>query len=160
MAYVRDYTCGTCVNYTYEGENTKGYCSYYKTYYYHDESCSHWERSPAASSSGGCFVTTACCQYKGLEDDCYELTTLRRLRDDYMKNTPMGNSLVKMYYDKAPALVEALDKCENKGEVYENIYKRITEVAKLTNEKKYSDAVGRYISMMMYCDEVIGADNK
>lgn len=40
--YVRKYTCGTYEYYTYEGQYTKGHCSWYKTYYHHDDSCGHW----------------------------------------------------------------------------------------------------------------------
>ena len=32
----------------------------------------------------GCFITTACCETLGLADDCFELRTLRRYRDEVL----------------------------------------------------------------------------
>ena len=64
MDYVEMNKCGSCKYYTYEGEYKKGYCSWYKSYYYADDSCSHWEEGNI-SSTGGCFLTTACCEHKG-----------------------------------------------------------------------------------------------
>lgn len=54
MDYVEMNKCGSCKYYTYEGEYKKGYCSWYKSYYYADDSCSHWEEGNI-SSTGGCF---------------------------------------------------------------------------------------------------------
>ena len=35
----------------------------------------------------GCFITTACCEALGLDDDCFELRTLRRYRDQVLAKT-------------------------------------------------------------------------
>jgi hypothetical protein len=61
-----------------------------------------------SSKKSGCFVTTAVCEYKGLPDDCEQLTVLRRFRDDYLAALPGGQSLVERYYELAPRLVERL----------------------------------------------------
>jgi hypothetical protein len=58
----------------------------------------------AMGKSGGCFLTTACVEAKGLPDDCHELTVLRDLRDE-MKKTEEGAALVKEYYEIAPRIV-------------------------------------------------------
>ena len=43
-AYVSKEHCGTCENFEWNGEEySKGYCKWYKTYYYCDDSCEHWE---------------------------------------------------------------------------------------------------------------------
>lgn len=100
--------CRSCKYYEFSGENSKGYCSWFKAYYYADDSCKHYEEG-SSSSSGGCFLTTACCKYKGLPDDCAELETLRRFRDTYLKETEYGSELIRAYYESAPALVERIE---------------------------------------------------
>lgn len=36
-------SCKSCKYYDYEGDNRKGYCEYYKSYYYPSDSCDHWK---------------------------------------------------------------------------------------------------------------------
>lgn len=67
------------------------------------------KRSDSGSSKkGGCFITTAACEFKGLPDDCHELTMLRRFRDEQLLATAEGRALVKHYYGIAPAIAERL----------------------------------------------------
>lgn len=68
--------------------------------------------------TSGCFITTAVTAAAGLPDDCHELQTLRKFRDDYMLNTDEGKALVKLYYLTAPAIVAELDKLPNSASVY------------------------------------------
>lgn len=58
--------------------------------------------------SGFCFITTAVCEAENLPDDCHELTTLRRFRDEYMMRDPALRIMVGEYYDMAPAVVEKI----------------------------------------------------
>lgn len=69
-----------------------------------------------------CFLTTACVEYKGLGDDCEELSTLRAFRDGYLMQKPNGRELVEMYYDYSPAIVDVIEAQENKAEILENLY--------------------------------------
>ena len=46
----------------------------------------------------GCFLTTACCEVLGLPDDCFELRTLRRYRDETLAAMPGGNAAIAAYY--------------------------------------------------------------
>jgi hypothetical protein len=55
-----------------------------------------------------CFITTACCSLIGLPDDCWELTTLRRFRDEYLGRRPEGEAQIRLYYEVAPAILEAM----------------------------------------------------
>ena len=34
--------CGNCMYYEYEGKDRKGHCDWYKSYYYPEDSCSHF----------------------------------------------------------------------------------------------------------------------
>jgi hypothetical protein len=56
----------------------------------------------------GCFLTTACCGVLGLGDDCFELRTLRRYRDDVLTNMPEGRAAIAAYYAIAPTIVARL----------------------------------------------------
>jgi hypothetical protein len=53
-----------------------------------------------------CFITTACTRAVGLPDNCWELRTLRRFRDQVLEQVPGGAAKVARYYEVAPRLVE------------------------------------------------------
>jgi hypothetical protein len=55
-----------------------------------------------------CFITTACCDLIGLPDDCWELATLRRFRDEVMLPSADGRADVARYYRLAPAILAAM----------------------------------------------------
>lgn len=154
MDYVEMNKCGSCKYYSYEGKYSKGYCSWYKAYYYADDSCDHWQEGNV-SSSGGCFLTTACCEYKGLADDCYELTSMRFLRDKYMKNYDFGRELVELYYQKAPCIVKKINLMSNKNSIYEDVYSKIQNIVMLIDKKQYDEAIGKYVNLMFWIEKFI-----
>jgi hypothetical protein len=55
-----------------------------------------------------CFFTTAACGAVGLPDDCFELTMMRRLRDEHLARTTEGRAEVANYYDIAPRVLAAM----------------------------------------------------
>ncbi|SFZ82338.1 hypothetical protein SAMN02983003_1020 [Devosia enhydra] len=55
-----------------------------------------------------CFLTTACCAVVGLRDDCWELQSLRRLRDGWMSGFAEGRADIARYYTEAPAVARRL----------------------------------------------------
>ncbi|ODR98496.1 hypothetical protein AUC68_08710 [Methyloceanibacter methanicus] len=59
-------------------------------------------------SAESCFITTACCEVLGLGDDCFELRTLRRYRDQVLAKRPGGGAEIARYYELAPALLARL----------------------------------------------------
>ena len=67
--------------------------------------CGKIEKSLSSSS---CFLTTIVCEALGKADNCPELKTLRKFRDEYIRQQPYGNALVAEYYRIAPAIVVAL----------------------------------------------------
>lgn len=69
-----------------------------------------------------CYITTAVCQHQNKPDDCYELTTLRSYRDQYLMQTEAGREIVNEYYNVAPELVMMIDMQENANQLYQNIY--------------------------------------
>ena len=56
----------------------------------------------------GCFITTACCETLGLADDCFELRTLRRYRDEVLAKQPGGRQEIAAYYRLAPQILARL----------------------------------------------------
>jgi hypothetical protein len=60
------------------------------------------------TSPEGCFITTACCESIGLDDDCFELRTLRRYRDEVLAQTPRGVEAIARYYALAPQILARL----------------------------------------------------
>ncbi len=57
------------------------------------------------SPEGGCFITTACCETLGLDDDCFELAALRRYRDQVLAKRPGGEADIARYYELAPLIL-------------------------------------------------------
>ena len=70
----------------------------------------------------GCFLTTAACGYIGLDDACWELTTLRKLRDTYLAKTQYGRAQIKEYYAIAPKIVKGIDAKNNSAFLYLLMY--------------------------------------
>ena len=156
ISYTCNYDDGTCRGYDDEyGSNddvtyksTKYYCPNYV-----NGSCS--EGGPAGpscwdfkdcyyykkGSGGGCYLTTACVNHKGLPDDCYELETLRHYRDTYLKTFDGGRKDVQDYYRVAPGMVAAINKRPDKDDILEHIYSDLVlPMVNLVENKKYAEA--------------------
>lgn len=140
--------CGSCEYFKApDSRYSKGTCSYYDRDYYPDESaCSHFSKS--SGSSGGCYLTTACCEFKGLPDDCYELTVMRNFRDTYLKAQPYGEALIKHYYEDAPALVKYIDNHSSRTAIYQDIYTKVQEIVKLVETSENEKAIIQYMYMV------------
>lgn len=69
-----------------------------------------------------CYVTTAVCRSLNKPEDCYELNLLKNYRDSYLTHTDNGEALVMEYYNIAPTIVKRIDKSDNPGEKYRNIW--------------------------------------
>jgi len=120
----------SCSFYTYKygyycmkkGDNVNEdiYYKYCRNYDYAD--CPIYK---GADTSGGCYLTSACVEAKGLPDDCPELTTLRRFRDTWLANQPGGKEEIQHYYQVAPAIVAAIQTKENAKEIFDDIYRSL-----------------------------------
>lgn len=153
--YVEKYKCGSCKEYTYEGPNKKGYCSWYRAYYYPDDSCKHWEASDnTAYGSSLCFITSACCEYRNLPDDCYELQLIRTFRDSFIRQQKYGQELIDNYYEIAPDIVEAINSNSEKEAIYNDIWKKINEIIELLNQNKNEEAIIEYMLMVIKLQKI------
>lgn len=44
--YAAKYTCGSCTNYRFEGNDERGKCNHFNEYYWPSDSCkNHWEEA-------------------------------------------------------------------------------------------------------------------
>ncbi|MGM9579734.1 MAG: CFI-box-CTERM domain-containing protein [Anaerovibrio sp.] len=76
----------------------------------------------AYETTSGCFITTAVCGTFNKPDDCYELTSFRNFRDNWLINQPDGASLVQEYYRIAPGIVERINALADAKNIYMSIW--------------------------------------
>lgn len=101
---------------------------------------------PSSTSEGSnCFLTTACVTHRGLADNCSELNTLRRLRQEHMCNNPEGEAMLQVYDRLGPELVNAIRSADNKEEILEYMYqKMILPAVELVQRNKPAEAISYY----------------
>ncbi len=99
--------------------------------------------------SSGCFLTSACVDYLGKEDDCFELTTLREFRDNKMSITKSGVQLINEYYNIAPKIVELIDKSPIKDVYYKYIYGEIQRCLDFISKGQDDKTIETYKQMVL-----------
>lgn len=97
--------------------NSDVYQRYCKNYSY--DECPIYKGN---QDSGGCYLTTACVEAKGLPDDCEELTILRNFRDHWLKKQPGGAEEIAEYYATAPQIVTEINKRADAREIWNELY--------------------------------------
>lgn len=60
-----------------------------------------------------CFITSAACGVIGLRDDCWELRSLRKFRDEKLVRTRGGPADIMRYRTEAPAIARRLGASDN-----------------------------------------------
>lgn len=117
--------------------------------------CRNWDYGDCPiykgdTSSSTCYLTSACVYAKGLADDCYELETLRKYRDTWLKSQTEGESLIKMYYEVAPKIVSVINDREDRKMIYEMIYdKMVKPCVNLIEQQKYMETLDLYREMTL-----------
>lgn len=148
---VGDDTCGSCIHYQFDDERYDNPCTaYYRKFHYHTEpKCGRYECFE--KSSVGCFITTACCEFHGLPDDCEELKTLRKYRDEVLVKGEKGKQAVKIYYKLAPLIVKKISEFERDKQeyIYTIVYQQIKKTIVFIREGAYKEAYNSY--MVMTC---------
>jgi hypothetical protein len=94
--------------------------------------------------SGGCFISTACARYAGLPDNCEELVTIRRFRDDFMMLSENGRKAIEEYYVVAPTIVEHLETAPDRDEIYSHLLVMIREAVQAVNARDFVAARNIY----------------
>ncbi len=98
-----------------------------------------------SSSNDNCFITTACVNYYGLDDKCYQLQTLRKFRDTYLKRSSGDRALIKKYYEVAPTIVELIKLDSNRKILFEEIFRKINSACFAIENNKLNQAKIIYI---------------
>lgn len=90
---------------------------------YHD--CPLYQDATGKRSNGGCYLTTACMsvQKECFDDNCKELNILRHFRDTYVKEKHEED--IYEYYKFAPHVVDKINRCSNKEELYKEMYENL-----------------------------------
>lgn len=103
-----------------------------------------------------CYITTATMVATGNSDDnSYELTTMRKFRDDFMKATPAGKELIDNYYQVAPKVVAKLNARSDAKHVYTAIYNNYLApaIAAIETGDNYH-ALSIYRAMSQYAESL------
>ncbi len=101
------------------------------------------------SRPSACYVTTAVCRNSGKPDDCYELTTFRRFRDEWLSKEEDGQSLIKEYYENAPRIVDKIDSSGRADEIYNMIQEKYLDLClKYIEHEEYKKCKECYVNMM------------
>ena len=79
---------------------------------------------PPPNQNNGCFITTAVCDNFGKSDDCYELTTFRKFRDEWLITQSDGKTLIEEYYAVAPRIVANINRLSEAKKIYETIWQK------------------------------------
>lgn len=145
-------------------ELTNNECDFYEQKGYdipkRCKSCRESKKSSSYSSStgnsgSGCFITTAVCEYYGKDDDCEELTTLRKYRDYWLSNQEDGDDLIREYYNCAPLIVNSLKMSNNYAEYCEELMEKyIKPCLELIKCNKYLECKNLYIDMVTYAKSI------
>lgn len=130
-------TCGTCKYFD------DGYCKMIEAYRDSDDSSCKWYE--------GCILVTACVKFMHKENDCIELTTLRKIRDEELLTTTEGKELVENYYIIAPKILKAISKerDEVQKEVYAMIYDKTLMCIGAYFIKEYNLGITIYKNMVL-----------
>lgn len=155
MAY--ETQCGGCTNFDFQGDYNKGYCSWYKSYYYPGDSCSH--QNPRETSSG-CYITTIICDVLGYDDDCNVLNILRTFRNDVMQKDSRYMYLLLEYDVLGPSIASFIKKeyeTTNDKELWIKFYNfYLLPTASYISSGEYNNAIDRYKEMVEALKEYFG----
>ncbi len=143
---------------TYYASIEKGYCEWYRCYYWADDTCSHQKERGSSSS---CYITTVVCKILGFADDCGMLRNLRDFRDNILQKNEQYVPLLFEYDTVGPQIAECLEKdyqeTNGDSELATNLFNfYIQPTASLIEQGNYDEAVSRYQEMTKGLEEYYG----
>ena len=141
-------SCYDCKNY-----NSGGRCVYYgatssenntvRDYLLYDDATGCSGYNPKAD----CFMTSACVDYMGLADNCAQLETLRKFRDEKLVKVNGGRDLIKEYYKVAPKIVDEINESSKKETYYKDIFNTVNKCVDCVNKNEDEKAIKLYLLM-------------
>ena len=135
--------CGKCENYSFTGNNSKGYCSWYKTYYYPDDSCTHQKNRYEPQQ--GCYLTTIICNKLGYSDDCFVLNSLRSFRDNVMQKNIEYKDMLMEYDTLGPVIAQNIANDKENNNLWQDVYNKfLIPVTTHIMNKEYEMATSKY----------------
>lgn len=140
----------------------QGYCSWYKCFYWADDSCGHHKKRGSKTSWSICYITTIVCHILGLEDNCPELELLRSLRNDVLQKDEKYQSILYEYDVIGPQIAGKIMKDYEEKQDKEfatllfNFY--IQPSAWLYEEEKVDESITRYKEMTDSLAETFGIE--
>ena len=160
MAY--DGQCGSCWNFQdpksdkpYDNAYyVKGFCTWYKSFYYPDDSCNHYH-SRGGSPSGNCYITTILCNRLGYDDHCDELETLRNFRNSVLQKDIKYQDILYEYDVVGPEIAKELQ-IEDIFIVKALFFRFIQPIVHLLKEDKSEEAIQKYAFMTKSLEEYYG----
>ena len=97
-----------------------------------------------------CYITTAACQVRGMDDDCEELNLLRAYRDTYMAGQSGGEDLILKYYDIAPSIVKHINLRPDSAQIYDRLWEKyIGPCIIAIREGRMEDCLSLYRQMVL-----------
>ena len=118
--------------------------------------CEAYRRSNSArenmynnsNASSGCYLTTIMCNILNYPDNNYYLNTLRKFRDNYMKQNPKYFPLLFMYDTIGPIISYKLSKDKHNKEIAMTFFNNyIVKSVNAIEEEKYEIAINIYKAM-------------
>jgi hypothetical protein len=118
--------------------------------YKHNEG--YWVSCTTCSGTGeeekkvntGCFLSTACIEFKGLADDCKELQILRKFRDEYVSSLINGTEKIFFYYKYSPEIVKKISASSSQEKTLEDLYEMVIKAINYIENDDYFSALVLY----------------
>lgn len=155
--------CGECANLDIKGaahyeneyycKKTGQYCPKSKT------ACEAFiERPLGGYKPSGCYITTIICGILGLADDCFIMTSLRTLRDNFLVTFQDGINILKEYDQVGPKISQKVFE-ESKLFCADLLQRFLVPCSLSVKNGKYNEATTIYLNMCNELKEYFGLED-
>lgn len=158
--------CSTCTYLKVDGDTKNGafWCESKKDWIYANEVecyyyCTAYSRpsrvadkakqySIDSQKSGGCYITTMLCKILSMNDNNFYLNMLRNFRNTHLQNNREGLKILIEYDLIGPKISQMLEQDPDQFHIAYTLFNNyIIPTCQYINEKKYNEAISKYIEM-------------